>query len=316
MTLSDYVHTFGTWLRNRYGERVHKVTIDAGLTCPNRDGTAGTGGCTFCNNRSFSPMKALQEKTVEQQIAAGSAVIARRTGARLLLAYFQTYSNTYAAVDRLQDLYDRALQTPGVIGLSIGTRPDCVPDPVLALLARYRDTGHEVWLELGLQSSFDKTLSAVNRGHGFGEYRDAIRRARGIGLRVCTHLIIGLPGETGEHAHTTLARVLDLGVDGLKLHPLHVVRGTQLARAWRQGHYAPIELSEYLETAASLIVATPPAIVFHRLTGTASPDILLSPQWCSGKWRVLNGIERTLRRQGVRQGGLGTASWTTAYGAT
>ncbi|MHB1529674.1 MAG: TIGR01212 family radical SAM protein [Acidiferrobacteraceae bacterium] len=316
MTLSEYVHTFGTWMRTRHGERVHKVAIEAGFTCPNRDGTVGSGGCTFCNNRSFGPSArsphAAPEKTVEQQIAAGRAVIARRTGARLLLAYFQTYTNTYASIERLQNLYDQALSVPGVIGLAIGTRPDCVPDAVLALLAQYQDNGHDVWLELGVQSSFDTTLAAVNRGHGFGAYQDAVRRARCMGLSVCAHLIIGLPGETAVHARVTLERVLNLGVDGLKLHPLHVVRKTRLAHAWRRGEYFPIEREEYLETVATLVALTPAQVVFHRLTGTATPDILLAPAWCAGKWSVLNGIEATLKRLGLRQGGAQYPSWMVA----
>ncbi|HET9956969.1 MAG TPA: TIGR01212 family radical SAM protein [Polyangiaceae bacterium] len=299
--LSHYVNTLGRALRERYGERVHKVAIDAGFTCPNRDGSAGRGGCTFCNNASFSPNHVGAE-AIETQIDRGRAVIARRTGARRLLAYFQAYTNTYAAVSTLSELYDRALNQPGVIGLSVGTRPDCVPDAVLDLLESYADRGLEVWLELGLQSSFDETLRRVNRGHGFPEYRDAIRRARHRGLQVCTHLITGLPGETAEHALTTLARVLDEGTQGLKLHPLHVVRGTLLARDLRLGTYQPWPLQDYVDVAVEMIERTPWPIVYHRLTGTAPAPVLLGPAWCSSKWRVLNAIRGELERRGTRQG--------------
>ena len=222
MSLSEYVHTFGQAMVERYGQRVHKLAIDAGFTCPNRDGSKGSGGCTFCNNHSFSPHRQ-QTVDVAAQIEAGRRVIAKRTRARRFIAYFQAYTNTYDDPEALRRLYDQALAEPDVVGLAIGTRPDCVPPPVLDLLACYRMRGHEVWLELGLQSAFDSTLALVNRGHGYAEYRAAVRAARARGIPVCTHLIVGLPGETAEHARVSLERVLEEGVDGLKLHPLHVV---------------------------------------------------------------------------------------------
>lgn len=280
----------------RYGERVHKVSIDAAFTCPNRDGSKGRGGCSFCNNVSFSP-NGRNPASLQEQIAAGRRVIRKRTGAQKYLAYFQAYTNTYADIDELASLYGRALSEPDVIGLSVGTRPDCVPVPVLELLAGYQQQGYEVWLELGLQSSFDESLRRVNRGHGFSEYRTAIRRARSLGLQVCTHLIIGLPGEDLQHAEVTLQRVLELGVDGLKLHPLHVVKGTRLANQWRRGEYRPLELDEYIDIASRLILATPADVIYHRVTGTAAPRILLAPDWCSRKWLVLNGITAALQRQ-------------------
>ncbi len=231
-------------------------------------------------------------------------MIRKRTGAVRFLAYFQAYTNTYADVDRLGALYRQALDEPDVIGLSIGTRPDCVPDRVLDLLAGYRAEGYEVWLELGLQSAFDATLDRVNRGHGFAEYRRAVRAARLRALPVCTHLIVGLPGEGRDAALGSLERVLDLGTDGLKLHPLHVVRHTLLANQWRDGGYRPMTLDEYIAIAADLIERTPAQIVYHRVTGTASRDILLAPDWCAKKWIVINGIERALWDRRSAQGAL------------
>jgi radical SAM protein (TIGR01212 family) len=308
MALSELVNTLGQDLLRRYGERVHKVAVNAGMTCPNRDGSKGQGGCTFCNNVSFSP-NARQEPQVIAQLAAGRRVVAKRTGAHKLLAYFQAYTNTYADVAHLAGLYEQALREPDVIGLSIGTRPDCVPPEVLDLLAGYQDRGSEVWLELGLQSAFDETLERINRGHGFAEYRDAVRAARARGLKVCTHLIVGLPGEGRVHPRMSLERVLDLGVDGLKLHPLHVVKGTALANAWRWGEYQPLRFEEYLATAADLIERTPREVIYHRVTGTAARAILLAPEWCSQKWAVLNGIEAELRRRGSSQGALEGLPW-------
>ncbi len=306
MALADLVNTFGTDLMRRYGARVHKLAIHAGFTCPNRDGTKGQGGCTFCNNVSFSP-NARSEPSVAEQIERGRQVVRKRTGARQFLAYFQAYTNTYADVERLGALYEQALAEPDVIGISVGTRPDCVPDEVLDLLAGFRARGYEVWLELGLQSAFDATLDRVNRGHGFAEYRRAVRAARLRGLPVCTHLIVGLPGEGGDAALASLERVLELGTDGLKLHPLHVVAHTLLAHQWRRGGYRPLPMDAYIGIAADLIERTPSEVVYHRVTGTASRDILLAPDWCSKKWIVLNGIEAELRRRGSRQGVLAGA---------
>ena len=296
MNLAQYVNTFGQAMLVSHGERVHKIAIDAGFTCPNRDGTIGRGGCTFCNNVSFSP-HGRKPKQVSEQIASGRQVIRKRTGAKKYIAYFQAYTNTYADVCELTRLYDEALKEPDVIGLDIGTRPDCVPDKVLDLLADYQQQGYEVWLELGLQSAFDKTLEHVNRGHGFAEYKQAVLKARGRGIKVCTHLILGLPGESTGHYISSLESVLELGVDGLKFHPLHVVKGTQLANEWRRGDYQPLTMDQYVCDVVELVNRTPDDIIFHRLTGTASPDVLLAPQWCSKKWQVLNAITAMLAQQ-------------------
>lgn len=299
--LGERVHTFGQAMRARHGERVHKIALDAGFTCPNRDGSKGTGGCTFCNNRSFAP-GTRDPAPLAAQFARARSRIARGTGARRYLAYFQAYTNTYAHVDALRALYDEALAEPGVIGLSVGTRPDCVPPPVLDLLADYRARGHEVWLELGLQSAFDATLERVNRGHGFAEYAAATRAARARGIPVCCHLIVGLPGEDASHSQASLEHVLEVGVDGLKLHPLHVVKHTRLAIDWKRGRYTPLAEADYVDIAADLIERTPWPVVFHRVTGTAPPDLLLAPAWCAKKWDILNGIAATLAARGSRQG--------------
>lgn len=293
MQLAQVVNTFGRAMQRRHGCKVHKLPIDAGFTCPNLDGTRGRGGCSFCNNRSFSPHR--RRDPIALQLATGAHIAQRLTHARRYLAYFQAYTNTYASVDRLASLYDEALAHPDVIGLSIGTRPDCAPDEVLDLLGAYQGRGHEVWLELGLQSASDDSLRRVNRGHGFAEYCDAVRRARRRGLQVCTHLIVGLPGEHPDDSLVSLRRVLDQGVDGIKIHPLHVVRGTRLAGQWRSGEYQPLTLEEYAQVAAEMVRRCPPELVFHRLTGTARKPLLLAPDWCTGKWAVLNRITQLLQ---------------------
>ena len=301
MILSDYVTTFGQSMLQKHQQRIHKIAIDADFTCPNRDGTIGRGGCTFCNNISFSP-NGRTPPSVKQQLNSGRKVILKRTRAEKYLAYFQAYTNTYADIETLRNIYDSALLDADIIGLCIGTRPDCVPEKILDLLGEYKDKGYEIWLELGLQSSYDETLKRVNRGHNYATYCKAIQSAHRRGLAVCTHLIVGLPGEDNAHAKISLLRVLEQGVEGIKLHPLHVVKGTQLANEWRRGKYQPLSLNEYINTVADLVELTPKEIIFHRLTGTAQKNVLLAPEWCSQKWNVLNGITAELEQRGHSQG--------------
>ena len=295
------MNTFGQDIKTRYGDRVHKIAIDATFTCPNRDGTKGRGGCTFCNNASFSP-NGLKPKSISSQIDAGKSVIRKRTGALRYIAYFQAYTNTYGNIDKLRSTYDQALAQQDIVGLSVGTRPDCVPQPVLELLADYQQQGYEVWLELGLQSSFDVTLKRVNRGQDYKEYCNAVDAAHNYNLNVCTHLMLGLPGEDKSHALATLRRVVSQGVAGLKIHPLHVVKGTCLANEWRKNEYIPLKFNDYIETVCDMIELTPTDVVYHRLTGTAPDKILLAPFWCGKKWKVLNAIRNELRRRGTYQG--------------
>ena len=293
MYLDQSVLTFGRAMREKYGFKVHKLAIDAQFTCPNRDGTKGIGGCTFCNNTSFSP-NARKPPSVDEQIEAGRKVIVKRTGATHYLAYFQAYTNTYADINYLKDLYDNALSHPDVIGLSIGTRPDCVPDRVLELLSEYQHQGYEIWLELGLQSSFDKTLELVNRGHTFADYQDAIERAKNYDLQVCTHLIVGLPEESRQQSLDSMFQVLETKPQGIKIHPLHIVKGTQLARQWKSAQYQPLGMEEYVDIVVDMVKMAPEETIFHRLTATASKDILLAPAWCNKKWLVLNAITKKL----------------------
>lgn len=297
MQLDQYVHTIGRHLRARFGERVHKLPLHAKFTCPNRDGTLGRGGCSFCNVRSFNAEAPLP---LADQLADGRA---RSDRARRYLAYFQAYTNTYAELDTLRRLYAEALAAADIVGLCVGTRPDCVPDAVLDLLAQYRERGYEVWLELGLQSAFDDALARVNRGHGFAAYADAVERAGARAIPVCTHLIVGLPGEPPERSLETLARVLELGVQGLKLHPLMIVRGSRLAAAWRRGEVAPPALERYADVAAEMIRRTPASVVYHRVSATANAPTLLAPAWCA---RRFEGIQAVLRRlaAGGAQGSL------------
>ena len=294
MDMTRFVNTFGRYLREKFGERVHKISVNpAVFTCPNRDGTKGIGGCTFCNNASFSP-DTTNAGDIPAQIKAGKEKVSQRTGAGKFIAYFQSYSNTYGAVEDLRRFYDEAVSDPDVIGLAIGTRPDCVPNPVLALLKEYQDKGYEVWLELGLQSTFDESLIAINRGHGFAEYEDAVKRAKAFDLKLCTHLIMGLPGEKPEATLTSFDKVVELGVDAIKVHPLHIVKGTQLARDWKHGKVREMTMAEYTDVLAEIIRRAPKHLLFHRLTGSGERQYLLSPEWAMHKWDVLGMLYKKL----------------------
>lgn len=245
MQLHTVVNMFGADLQRRYGEKIHKITLHGGFSCPNRDGTLGRGGCTFCNVASFADENA-QYDSIEEQLSQQSGKITR---AKRYLAYFQAYTSTYAEVELLREMYESALTQADVVGLCVGTRPDCVPEAVLDLLQSYQQQGYEVWLELGLQTAHDKTLKRINRGHDFACYQATTWAARERGLKVCCHLISGLPGETAADNLITLERVLETGVEGIKLHPLHIVEGSTMAKAWRAGRLPTISLEEYVATA-------------------------------------------------------------------
>ncbi|MGL4449493.1 MAG: TIGR01212 family radical SAM protein, partial [Shewanella sp.] len=247
MGLDAYVNTFGAVCKAKYGERLRKLTIDAKFTCPNRDGTLGRGGCTFCNVASFSH-QTTESLSITEQLTQGKMryrAAKPNQKADKFIAYFQAYTSTYDEYQVLMAKYDEAVMDGEIVGLCVGTRPDCVPDNVLDLLVAYQQKGIDVWLELGLQTANDQTLHRINRGHDFACYCDTVTRARSRGLKVCTHLILGLPGETHADYMATLNAVLAQGVDGLKLHPLHVVEGSSMAKAWRSGRLPLLTIEDY-----------------------------------------------------------------------
>ncbi|QBY43148.1 hypothetical protein ArsFIN_17120 [Arsenophonus nasoniae] len=285
---------FGADLQRRYGEKIHKISLHGGFNCPNRDGSLGRGGCTFCNVASFSDEQQ-QQFSIQQQIAQKVKKIHR---AQRYLAYFQAYTNTYAEVAILKVLYQQALNQANIVGLCVGTRPDCVSQPVLDLLVEYQQQGYEIWLELGLQTSHDKTLKKINRGHDFASYQKIARMAGKKGLNVCVHLIVGLPGETTKENLQTISRVIDTGVDGIKLHPLHIVDGSTMAKAWRAGRLLSLELTEYVEKAGEMIRHTPKNIIYHRICANARKPTLLAPDWCANRWLGMNALYQYLSRYG------------------
>ncbi|MFP1727150.1 TIGR01212 family radical SAM protein [Lonsdalea quercina] len=303
MQLQRLINMFGGDLQRRYGEKIHKLTLHGGFNCPNRDGTLGRGGCTFCNVASFADEQ-MQQRSIAEQLSAQAGKVNR---AKRYLAYFQAYTSTYAEVQVLAAMYREALTQADMVGLCVGTRPDCVPDAVLDLLSEYRQQGYEVWLELGLQTANDKTLHRINRGHTFDCYQQTTRRARERGLKVCTHLIVGLPGEEESACLSTLRRVVDGGVDGLKLHPLHIVDGSTMGKAWRAGRLPELPLAQYVKTAGEMIRHTPADVVFHRISASARRPTLLAPLWCENRWTAMVEIDRYLSQYGVQGSALGDA---------
>ncbi len=300
MQLNDFVYTIGTDLKKRYGEKVHKLTLHGNFSCPNRDGSIGKGGCTFCNVAAFSDeSQALQSIQTQLQLRANEV----QHKAKKYLAYFQAYTSTYGEIQQLSSLYEQAITHADIVGICVGTRSDCVSDDVLNLLSSYLMRGYEVWLELGLQSSNDKTLKRINRGHGFAEYESVCKKARARGIKVCTHLILGLPNETNDDYQQSLNQVIDTGVDGLKLHPLHVVKGATMAKAWQAGRLPTLTLEQYSESAVQLIQQTPEHIVYHRISATAKIAELIAPLWCEKRWPVQNYMCKLM----ADSGGQGSA---------
>lgn len=299
MTEKRY-NAFSAELKNIFGCRVQRISIDAGFTCPNRDGTVGRGGCIFCSDRGSGSFGIAREMGVADQLEHGKEIMTRKYKAKKFIAYFQSYSNTYAPVERLRNLYDEALAVPDVVGLIVGTRPDCLPPEILDLLAEYnRKTNF--WLELGLQSSLDRTLVSIGRGHDLAEFIDAAKRVKAAGIRLCVHLIFGLPGESREDMLQAASLLNELGVDGVKIHLLHVNSATRLAEMYAAGRVKLMERDEYVSLVVDFLELLDPAIFVHRLTGDGGKD-LIAPQWSAAKFEVLNAIDDELERRGTRQG--------------
>ncbi len=290
-----------THLQARFGRRVQKIALDAGFTCPNRDGTVGVGGCLYCNARGSGTGAYGRGQDLTAQLKAAARGLTRRYGPCAFIAYFQGFSNTYGPVERLRALYDQALAFPGVVGLSVGTRPDCVPGEVLQLLAGYAQR-HLVWLELGLQSANDATLGRLNRGHDAACFADAVHRAAARGLEVVAHVILGLPGEGREEMLATARFLGRLPLQGVKIHLLYVVAGSGLARLYAAGDYTPLTEAEFVALAVDFLEELPPHLVIHRLTGDPHPQELVAPAWCLDKPRVLRRLQEEFARRGSRQG--------------
>jgi radical SAM protein (TIGR01212 family) len=269
-------------LRQRFGVRVQRVSVNAGFTCPNVDGTVATGGCVFCNNRSFSPSRRLPRLAILAQIDEGIRRLKQRYECEHFMAYFQPATNTYAPVERLRELYEEALSHPQVIALAIGTRPDCVPDDVVELLA---ELGQRTYLalELGMQSMHDRSLDWMNRGHDHAAFVDAIHRCRSRGFEVGAHMILGIPGESREDMLATAEELAKLKVDAVKIHNLYAVRNTSLGDQVARGEVPLMERDEYVDTLIEVLERLPPTTIVERICGEAPPQFLVGPAWCRNK---------------------------------
>jgi len=293
--------TFNQFLREQFGIKVQKISLDAGFTCPNRDGKVGYGGCIYCHNPGFVAATPHRSKKIREQIEIAMISAKKRRFKGKFLAYFQAYSNTYAPVDTLKQLYDEALEDDEIVGLSVGTRPDCVSEEVLSLLERYA-LRYLVWIEYGLQSAHDKTLKLINRGHDFKCFRDAVKRTRDRGIYICAHVILGLPGEDEEKMYETIRILSDLKIDGIKLHHLQVVKQTVLEDRYRNGGIRVFSRDEYISLVCNIIERLPSGMVIHRLMGDVRPGLLVAPDWKMPKTEIIARVDKELERRNTYQG--------------
>jgi radical SAM protein (TIGR01212 family) len=293
--------TFANYLKERFGTSVYRVPIDAGFDCPNRDGTRAFGGCTFCDERGSGAPTIKSRLNIQEQLVEGIKRIRRRYKANKYMAYFQAFSNTYAPEGALRLVYDAGLDHPDVVGLCVGTRPDCVPDTVLDLLAEYNEKTF-VWLEMGLQSAHNPTLDIINRAHTAEEFFDAVKRAKQRGLSTATHLIFGLPGETREHMMNTVRQVAECGVDGIKIHQLCIYKGTPMELDYRAGTLGTLDEDEYVELVCDALEMLPPEMIVMRLVAEGTVDEIVAPTWSFEKSRIMDKIDLEMARRGTVQG--------------
>jgi uncharacterized protein len=295
---------FNSYLRETFGERIQKIALDAGLGCPNRDGTISKDGCIYCDGRGAGTGAMINSGiSIEDQISGGRAYLTKRFKAKKFIAYFQSFSNTYGPLPKLKALYDQALAHKDIVGLSVATRPDCVDRDILSLISSYKDD-HLVWIEYGLQSAHDKTLRLINRGHDVACLERSVVLANEYGINICIHVILGLPGETRVMMLETARFLARLPIQGIKLHMLYVVEGTRLAELYKRGEVRCLEREEYAELAADFLELLPADIVIQRLTGDPVKSELIAPAWAGEKTKNLSIIREALERRNTWQGRL------------
>ncbi len=292
---------YNAHLREIFGQRVQKIAVDAGLTCPNRDGLLSTGGCIYCNEKGSGTQAFNRGLSIKEQIEAGKIGAIKKYKAKKFLAYFQSFSNTYTSCAHMKFLYDQAVSCDGVVGLAIGTRPDCVDDEKLTLIQSYA-ADYLVWLEYGLQSAHDITLSRINRGHSYKDFENAIALTFGRGIYVCAHVILGLPGENRAMMMETADIIAQSGIHGIKLHLLYVVRGTALDDLYLAGHYQCLSQEEYVDMVCEFIERLPGNMVIQRITGDPHIEELRAPEWAGRYRETFNLIQQALEEKKSFQG--------------
>lgn len=309
-------YSLDAYCKNTYGEKLYKIALNAGLSCPNRDGTLGTGGCIFCSaggSGDFA-IKTGAYPSVTKQLAAGKALFHNKQTGNRYIAYFQAYTNTYGPLPYLEKIYEEALREQTVAGISIATRPDCISEDTVTLLVNLKAKFPDkfVWIELGLQTIHEQTALFIRRGYTLGVYDKCVTMLHQADIPVITHVILGLPGETQEHVLRTIAHLNSVGIWGIKLQLLHVLKGTELASLYEQGTYTPLAKEAYLDLVINCLEQLDPHTVVHRVTGDGPKDLLLAPMWSVNKRDVLNSLHHTMKQRSSYQGRLFADSYAQA----
>ena len=298
---THYYNDYGTWIRRQFTYRVQKISIDAGFTCPNRDGRISTGGCIYCDNRTFNPSYCQRRHSVTEQLEEGKRFFAHKYPDMKYLAYFQAFTNTYAPLAQLKSLYEEALSVSDIVGIVIGTRPDCMPDELLDYLAELNERTF-VLVEYGVESTNDETLLRINRGHTFQQSCDAILRTHQRGLLTGAHIILGLPGEDADESLRQAPVISELPIDILKIHQMQIIRGTRLAELYATEPFHIYTVDEYIHLIAEYIQRLRPDMVLERFVSQSPKDLLIAPHWGLKNYEVTNLLANHLRAHNIRQG--------------
>jgi len=289
------------FLREKFGEKVFKISLDAGFSCPNRDGTISKGGCIYCSERGSGDFAGNRNFSIEKQFKEIKEVMNKKWKKGKYIAYFQAYTNTYANIKELREKYQEAVSKEGVVALAIATRPDCLSDEVIELIKEYNDRLY-TWVELGLQTVNEDTAKYINRGYQLPIFEDALERLRSNNIDVVVHTIFGLPGESHQQMLDTIKYLTTKDIQGIKMHLLHLLKGTPLVKVYDQGKLTFLEKEEYINLICDAIALLPTNIVIHRLTGDAPRNLIIGPMWSLKKWEILNAIEEKLEKDDLYQG--------------
>ncbi|URZ14662.1 hypothetical protein CLFE_006590 [Clostridium felsineum DSM 794] len=294
-------YSLNYFLREKFNEKVFKISLDAGFSCPNRDGTISRGGCVFCSERGSGDFAGNRKFSISAQFEDIKDMMKHKWKNGKYIAYFQAYTNTYAAINVLREKYSEAINREGVVGLAIATRPDCLSEEVLDLIEEFSKKIY-VWVELGFQTANDEIAKLINRGYDKKVFDAAVNKLRERKIDVVVHTIFGLPKENTEDMLTTIDYVAHKDIQGIKIHLLHLMKGTPLEKFYNNGKLKFMDENEYVETVCKAITMLPDNIVIHRLTGDAPRDLLIGPKWSLKKWEILNAIDNTMRKNGLYQG--------------
>lgn len=295
----EHYTALSPYLKRRFGCKVYKLSLSAGCTCPNRDGTLGARGCIFCSGSG--EFAASGSASIPEQLEQAKYILGKKAQGAKFIAYFQDFTNTYGAVSRLEPLFLAAMEPDDVVALSIATRPDCLPEDILRMLSRLR-AQKPVFVELGLQTIHEATAHYIRRGYPLSVFDDAVQKLHALDIEVIAHQILGLPGETAVMMAETTRHLGSVHVDGVKLHLLHILRGTDLAAEYEAGRVKPLELDAYIDILEQCLAVLPPDVVIHRLTGDGAKRDLIAPLWSADKKRVLSAIQKRFEQDGVMQG--------------